>query len=131
MHPRNHGFTLIEILVVITIIAALAGMVMTLLPVVTAARYRAECGNNLMQIGGLLTARQAGDGLEYRSGAAFARPRGSWGGRGEDRGGERLTGCAAFADGVLPGAVMGPDTARQAAFRRIGETRFGSEAVRQ
>ena len=71
MRCTQGGFTLIEILVVITIIAALAGMVAALVPVATAARYKAECGNNLMQIGGYLAALRSGEGIQYRSGAGF------------------------------------------------------------
>ena len=71
MLSRNRGFTLIEILVVITIIAALAGMVVALVPMLTRQSEMTQSMNNLKQIGGILQAKQAGGKLKYYSGAAF------------------------------------------------------------
>ncbi|MEN8150441.1 MAG: type II secretion system protein [Planctomycetota bacterium] len=68
---RTGGFTLIEILVVITIIAALAGMVVALVPMLTRKSEITQSMNNLKQIGGILQAKQAGGKLKYYSGAAF------------------------------------------------------------
>ena len=71
MLSRNRGFTLIEILVVITIIAALAGMVVALVPMLNRQSEMTQSMNNLKQIGGILQAKQAGGKLKYFSGAAF------------------------------------------------------------
>ncbi|WP_152049674.1 DUF1559 domain-containing protein [Tautonia marina] len=60
---RKKGVTLIEILVVIAVIALLAGL---LIPAVSAARSafrRAECANNLRQIGLALHAYEAVSGM--------------------------------------------------------------------
>ena len=68
---REHGFTLIEILVVITIIAALVGMVTLVIPKGQEAKNRVTCMNNLRQIGSLLVAQNAGQGVKEYNGAAF------------------------------------------------------------
>lgn len=68
---REHGFTLIEILVVITIIAALVGMVTLVIPKGQEAKNRVTCMNNLRQIGGLLATLNAGSGAKPYNGAAY------------------------------------------------------------
>ncbi len=71
MRRRDSGFTLIEILVVITIIAALVGMVTLVIPQGQEKKDLVTCMNNLNQIGGLLATLQAGKGYKEYSGAAF------------------------------------------------------------
>jgi prepilin-type N-terminal cleavage/methylation domain-containing protein len=71
MRRREEGFTLIEILVVITIIAALVGMVTLIIPKGQEARNLLACQNNLRQIGGLLATMKAGEGYKWYNGAAF------------------------------------------------------------
>jgi prepilin-type N-terminal cleavage/methylation domain-containing protein len=51
------GFTLVEILVVITIIAALIGLVATVVPKAQEANRKTQCANNLRQIGSALVVR--------------------------------------------------------------------------
>jgi prepilin-type N-terminal cleavage/methylation domain-containing protein len=53
---RAQGFTLIEILVVITIIASLAGAVLILVPRIQEKQKQTTCANHLRQLGGVYTA---------------------------------------------------------------------------
>jgi prepilin-type N-terminal cleavage/methylation domain-containing protein len=54
MNGKQKGFTLIEILVVVTIIGVLAGLVVVLIPKSQEAVQRTECQNHQKQICGLL-----------------------------------------------------------------------------
>ena len=51
LHGANRGFTLVELLVVIMIIGALAGLILPALRTPYDRLYRAQCMNNLSQIG--------------------------------------------------------------------------------
>lgn len=55
MRNRAQGFTLIEILVVITIIASLAGAVLILVPRIQEKQRQTTCANHLRQLGGIYT----------------------------------------------------------------------------
>jgi prepilin-type N-terminal cleavage/methylation domain-containing protein len=65
------GFTLVEILVVITIIAALIGIVAAVIPQAQQANRKLQCANNLKNIGGMLMERSTSKGLGTRGGAAL------------------------------------------------------------
>jgi len=71
LQARNRGFTLIEILVVITIIAALAGLVVALVPQLIGQSEETQSMNNLKNIGGILIAKKAAGKMKKWSGAAF------------------------------------------------------------
>jgi prepilin-type N-terminal cleavage/methylation domain-containing protein len=62
MEGREHGWTLIEILVVVSIIATLAGLVSVLVPRAFFKRDVMVCTNNISQIVGLL---ESGDTSRY------------------------------------------------------------------
>ncbi|MEE8104714.1 MAG: prepilin-type N-terminal cleavage/methylation domain-containing protein [Planctomycetota bacterium] len=56
MRKNNRAFTLIEVLVVITILATLAGMVSLIIPVALELGNRTECINNVRSLVGMLEA---------------------------------------------------------------------------
>ena len=68
---RQRGFTLIEILVVLSILAALAAMVASSVGKAPAARNKMICTNNLRNLGSMITVRRL-------NGSFRARPGTSW-----------------------------------------------------
>ena len=67
----ERGFTLVEILVVITIIAALISIVAAVIPKAAAANRKVQCANNLKNIGSILQERAVSKGLGTRGGSAM------------------------------------------------------------
>jgi prepilin-type N-terminal cleavage/methylation domain-containing protein len=68
---EERGFTLVEILVVITIIAALISIVAAVIPKAAAANRKVQCANNLKNIGGMLQERAITKGMGMRGGSAM------------------------------------------------------------
>ena len=68
MDGKHKGFTLIEILVVVTIIGVLAGLVVVLIPKGQFEAQKTECINNVRQLAGLLV---PGDKYPEASGPNF------------------------------------------------------------
>ena len=67
----QRGFTLVEILVVITIIAALIGMVAAVIPRAVVANRKVQCQSNLRNIGGVLMERLVNGKMGSRGGPAM------------------------------------------------------------
>jgi len=65
MNGKHQGFTLIEILVVVTIIGVLAGLVVVLIPKGQFEAAKIDCLNNARNVTGLLTAGASGKYPSY------------------------------------------------------------------
>lgn len=66
MNGKQKGFTLIEILVVVTIIGVLAGLVVVLIPQANEKKDITTCTNNQRQFVGLLVGASSGDSDTWR-----------------------------------------------------------------
>ena len=71
MRNRAQGFTLIEILVVITIIASLAGAVLILVPRIQDQQKKTQCADRLRQLGAVYTAETIEKGPPPHVGASL------------------------------------------------------------
>ncbi len=69
--PREGGFTLVEILIVVTIIAALIGIVSAVIPKAMEGKRKTECQNNLRNIVVFLNLRLNEGKLGVRGGTAM------------------------------------------------------------
>ena len=71
MKSRESGFTLIEIMIVMAIIAALAAGVVIIIPIAQDASKKSTCQNNLRNLGGILVMKATDKRWPRESGAAF------------------------------------------------------------
>jgi prepilin-type N-terminal cleavage/methylation domain-containing protein len=62
MRKNNHAFTLIEVLVVVTILATIAGMVTVMIPTIQERGNRTQCINNVRSLVGMI---ESEGGMRY------------------------------------------------------------------